>query len=185
MKQTVKIVYIVDNAAAGDATKRLLAQIGFRDVEIMKSGKCRTQLNARPVLPDVILIHLNLQDITGIDRSDRDPTASHDAFNDLKTLTTKYPQSKYAADARKRMHQIKSRLAKYEIAVANFYLKRDAFASAANRGRYIVEYFAPAAEVEEALEIMIKSYDAMGLTDLKSNAMQVLAANYPNNSMVR
>jgi outer membrane protein assembly factor BamD len=124
------------------------------------------------------------QDLAGIDRTSRDPSASRDAFNDLKYIVTAFPESRYAADARKRMIMIKSRLAKYELAVANFYLKRDAWASAANRGRYIVEYFAPSPEVEEALEIMIESYDNLGLEDLKKNSLQVLAANYPNNNLV-
>lgn len=125
------------------------------------------------------------QDIAGIDRSDRDPTASRDAFNDFKRIITDFPDSKYAADSRKRMIEIKSRLAKYELSVARFYLKREAYASAANRGRYIIEYFAPSPELEPALEIMIECYDKLGLVDLKKNALQVLAANYPNNSLVR
>ncbi len=125
------------------------------------------------------------QDLAGIDRADRDPTASREAFNDFKRIITDYPDSKYAADARKRMISIKSRLAKYEIAVANFYMKREAYASAANRGRYVIEYFAPSPEVEPALEIMIECYDKLGLADLKKNALQVLAANYPNNSLVK
>lgn len=125
------------------------------------------------------------QDLAGIDRSDRDPSASREAFKDLKRLITDYPESKYAADSRKRMIEIKSRLAKYELSVANFYLKREAYASAANRGRYIVEYFTPSPEVEPALEIMIKCYDKLGLVDLKKNTMQVLAANYPNNSLIK
>jgi len=125
------------------------------------------------------------QDIVGIDRSDRDPSASREAFNDLKRVVTSYPESKYAADSRKRMIEIKSRLAKYELSVANFYLKREAYASAANRGRYIVEYFTPSAEVELALEIMIECYDKLGLVDLKNNTLQVLAANYPNNSLIQ
>ncbi len=124
------------------------------------------------------------QDLAGIDRSDRDPTASREAFKDLKTILTDLPQSKYAADARKRMIGIKSRLAKYELSVARFYLKRDAWASAANRGKYIVEYFSPSEEVEQALEIMIECYDKLGLQDLKTNAKQVLVANYPNNKFV-
>lgn len=123
------------------------------------------------------------QDIVGIDRSDRDPNASRDAFNDLKRIITSYPESKYAADSRKRMIEIKSRLAKYELSVANFYLKREAYASAANRGRYIIEYYTPSPEVESALEIMIECYDKLGLIELKNNALQVLAANYPNNSL--
>jgi outer membrane protein assembly factor BamD len=124
------------------------------------------------------------QDLAGIDRSDRDPTASRDAFKDMQTILTDHPQSKYAADARKRMIGIKSRLARYELSVARFYMKRDAWASAANRGKYVVEYFSPSLEVEEALEVMIECYDKLGLQDLKINAKQVLAANYPNNEFV-
>lgn len=124
------------------------------------------------------------QNLAGIDRSDRDPSASREAFNNLKTIVNEYPQSKYAADSRKRMIQIKSRLAKYELSVARFYLKRDAYASAANRARYIVEYFSPSDEVEDALEIMIICYDKLNLDELKSNAKQVLAASYPNNKLV-
>ena len=125
------------------------------------------------------------QDMAGIDRTDRDPTASRNAFNDLKRIVTDFPNSKYAADAQKRMINIKSRLAKYELAVANFYLKREAYASAANRGRYIVEYFSPSPELEPALEIMIECYEKLGLLDLKKNALLVLAANYPNNALIR
>lgn len=125
------------------------------------------------------------QDLAGIDRSDRDPTASREAFKDLKKILTDHPDSKYAADARKRLVAIKSRLAKYEIAVAKFYLKREAWASAANRGRYVVEYFSPSVEVEQALEIMVESYDQLGLEDLKRNAKQVLAANYPDNPLIQ
>jgi len=124
------------------------------------------------------------QDMAGIDRSDRDPTAARDAFNDLKTIVSNYPESKYAVDARKRMIDIKSRLARYELAVARFYLSREAYASAANRGRYIVEYYSPSAEVEQALEIMVECYDKLGLSDLKANAKQILAVNYPNNALV-
>lgn len=124
------------------------------------------------------------QDLAGIDRSDRDPTAARDAFNDLKTVLEKYPNSKYAADSRQRMIGIKSRLAKYELAVARYYLKREAYVSSANRGKYIVEYFSPSPETEEALEIMIVSYEKLGLDDLRINAKQVLAANYPNNNLI-
>ena len=82
------------------------------------------------------------------------------------------------------MISIKSRLAQYEIAVAKYYIKREAYASAANRARYVVEYFSPSPEIEQALEIMIECYGNLGLADLKKNAMQVLAANFPNNKLV-
>jgi len=125
------------------------------------------------------------QDLAGIDRSDRDPTASRAAFDDFRKIVVDYPQSKYASDSRQRMIGIKTRLAKYELTVARFYLKRDAWASAANRGRYILEYYSPSGQIEEALEIMIECYDKLKLEDLKRNAKQVLAANYPNNALLK
>ncbi|TPH18170.1 outer membrane protein assembly factor BamD [Litorilituus lipolyticus] len=124
------------------------------------------------------------QDLAGIDRSDRDPSASRSAFDDFKRIVTEFPNSKYAADARMRMIEVKSRLAQYELAVAKFYLKRDAYASAANRARYVVEYFSPSVEVEQALELMIECYEKLELDDMKKNALQVLAANYPSNKLV-
>lgn len=125
------------------------------------------------------------QTMMGIDRSDRDPTASREAFEGFKRILTDFPDSKYAADSRKRMIDIKARLASYELSVARFYLKRQAWASAANRGRYVLEYYSPSKEVEEALEIMIESYEKLNLEDLKNNAKQVLAANYPENSLLK
>ena len=70
------------------------------------------------------------------------------------------------------------------LSVARYYLKREAYVSSANRGKYIVEYFSPSPETEQALEIMILCYDELGLEDLRINAKQVLAANYPNNPLV-
>lgn len=125
------------------------------------------------------------QEFAGIDRTDRDPKPSLDAFTDFKTILKNFPDSKYAADARQRMVGIKSRLAKYELKVAQYYMKREAWASAANRGRYVVEYFSPSPEMENALEIMIECYSQLGLDDLLKNAKQVLAVNFPNNRLVR
>lgn len=152
-------------------------------------------LRLNPTNPDVDYVYymralINLtteenlfQDLVGIDRADRDPTASRDAFKDLKKVLTDYPDSKYAADSRKRLIQIKSRLAKYELSVANYYFKREAYASAVNRARYVVEYFSPSPQVEPALEMMVECYGKLGLDDLQRNARQVLAANYPNNQL--
>lgn len=124
------------------------------------------------------------QELVGIDRSDRDPSRSREAFNDFKRLIEKYPNSKYAADAQKRMLHIKNRLAKYEIAIARFYMRREAFVAAANRGRYVLEHYFDTEHVQEALEIMVECYDQLQLDDLKDNAMKTLKLNYPNSSFI-
>jgi outer membrane protein assembly factor BamD len=124
------------------------------------------------------------QDLVGIDRSDRDPSSSREAFEDFRRLIEKYPNSKYAADAQKRMLHIKSRLAKYEIAIARYYMRREAFVAAANRGRYVLEYYSDTTHVQQALEIMVESYDQLKLDDLKDNAMKTLKLNYPDSSFI-
>ncbi|MDU0354525.1 outer membrane protein assembly factor BamD [Paraglaciecola aquimarina] len=124
------------------------------------------------------------QELVGIDRSDRDPSNSREAFNDFRRLIEKYPNSKYAADAQKRMLFIKSRLAKYEIAIARFYMRREAYVAAANRGRYVIENYFDTNHVQEALEIMVECYDQLDLDELKNNAMKTLKLNYPNSSFI-
>lgn len=125
------------------------------------------------------------QEFFGVDRSDRDPAKAREAFEDFRTLLEKYPSSKYAADAKQRMVYIKDRLAKYELKVARFYIRREAWVAAANRGRYVLEYFGDTNQVQPALEIMVTSYDQLGLTELKDNAMQTLRLNYPDSDFIR
>jgi outer membrane protein assembly factor BamD len=125
------------------------------------------------------------QELAGIDRSDRDPSSSRQAFNDFRRLIEKYPNSKYAADAQKRMLHIKSRLAKYEISIARYYMRRDAFVAAGNRGKYVIEHYADTRHVQEALEIMVESYDQLQLDELKNNTMKTLKLNYPDSSFIR
>ena len=124
------------------------------------------------------------QELVGIDRSDRDPSKSREAFEDFRRLIEKFPDSKYAADAQKRMLHIKSRLAKYEIAIARFYMRREAYVAAANRGRYVLEYYPDTDHVQEALEIMVECYDQLKLDELKNNVMKTLKLNYPDSSFI-
>lgn len=124
------------------------------------------------------------QELFQVDRSDRDPSKSKEAFEDFRRLVENHPDSKYAADAKQRMLHIKDRLAKYEIAVARFYMRREAWVAAANRGRYVLEHFSDTPQVQPALEIMIASYDNLGLSDLKNNAIKTLRINYPDSEFI-
>ncbi|WP_404399881.1 outer membrane protein assembly factor BamD [Idiomarina seosinensis] len=125
-----------------------------------------------------------IQEIAGIDRSDRDSTMAQEAFKDFAELLRKFPDSKYTADAKQRMIALKSRLAKKELAVARYYMERQAYLAAANRGRYVVEHFSDMPEVENALAIMVESYQQLGLDELRADALAVLRTNYPRNRLV-
>lgn len=130
------------------------------------------------------LVHLQLesnlfQNMVGIERADRDPSFSEQAFDDFRQLLERHPESNYAADARARMVGIKSRLARHEMIVAEYYMRRGAFMAAANRGRYILENYTNTPEVKQALEVMIEAYDALGQEQLRADAQEVLELNFP------
>lgn len=115
-----------------------------------------------------------------IDVSQRDPGAALESFESFSILLNRYPQSEYAPDAQKRMQYLKNRLATYEIHVASYYMRRQAWVAAANRGRYVVENLQETPAVPDALAIMAEAYTELGMHDLANNALEVLRLNYPD-----
>lgn len=126
-----------------------------------------------------------LQSTLGMRRDDRDPSYARQAFQDLKRVVGSYPDSPYAADARARLVSLKNRLAQHDLAVADYYLRRKAWLSAANRGQFILTTYPDTAVVEPALVIMIKAYTHLQQPKLAEHARQVLAANYPDNPLAK
>jgi len=123
------------------------------------------------------------QDLFGIDRYNRDPSYALQAFKDFNTLITHYKDSQYAADAWHRMVFIKNKLAHYEVAIAEWYIKREAYVAAINRAKIVLNNYADTASTEQALEIMIGAYDKLNLEKPKENALAILTLNYPNNAL--
>lgn len=122
------------------------------------------------------------QSFFGIDQADRDLASTRQAFDDFRILLTRYPDSKYSADARARMQHIRETLARHELLIADYYMRRGAYLAAANRGKYVVEFFRESPQVEQALEFMVKGYDKLGLLKLRDDAYEVLKFNYPANT---
>ena len=65
-----------------------------------------------------------LRKLASQDWSDRDPQANRRAYRVFNELVTRYPDSKYAEDARKRMAQLVDALGGHQIAIAKYYAKR-------------------------------------------------------------
>ncbi len=114
------------------------------------------------------------------DMSERDPRAAREAFLTFKELVTRFPNSKYAEDSTARMNYLVNALAENEIHVAKYYLKREAWVAAANRGKEVLKTYPDSPAVEEALAILIVSYDKLKLTDLRDDTQRVLKLNFPN-----
>ncbi|MDP2694867.1 MAG: outer membrane protein assembly factor BamD [Gallionella sp.] len=118
-----------------------------------------------------------LQSLGGQDPTERDPKAAQDSFAAFKDLVTRFPNSKYTADSRVRMQYLVNMLAKHELHVAGYYLRRGAYIAAANRAQGILTQYPNSPSTRDALEIMVQAYDAMGMTDLRDDARRVLAKN--------
>jgi outer membrane protein assembly factor BamD len=114
------------------------------------------------------------------DPSKRDPGKARDSFADFSQLLNLYPNSPYANDARSRMVYLRNLLAAHEINVAEFYIKRQAYLSALNRARYVVENYQSTPAVPRALEIMVETYLRLGLNDLADSSLAILKLNYPD-----
>ena len=117
--------------------------------------------------------------VSGQDLTERDPKSARESFDALKDLVRRFPDSRYAVDATARMNYLVNALASHEVHVARYYLKRGAYVAAANRAQNAVKDFPNAPAVEEALFIMVKAYDAMGMTDLRDDAERVMRRNFP------
>lgn len=112
--------------------------------------------------------------------SERDAKGAQNAFDTFREIATRFPDSRYADDARKRMKELVSALAQHEINASRYYLERRAPLAAVNRAQYLIVHYPEATQVEEALALMIKGYDTMKLDVLRDDAERVLRKNYPN-----
>jgi len=109
----------------------------------------------------------------------RDVGSARDSFADFGQLLARYPSSEYAPDARQRMVYLRNLLARSEILSGRFYLERDAYVAAVNRGRNVVENFPSTPSVPDGLALMIEGYLKLNLPEPANDALKVLAENYP------
>ena len=82
----------------------------------------------------------------------------------FSTLVRRYPDSKYSADAYKRLVFLKTKMAEHEINVAEYYIKRGAWLAAAKRAQYTIEHYQQAPASRRALEILVIAYEKTGFT---------------------
>jgi outer membrane protein assembly factor BamD len=112
------------------------------------------------------------------DSSQRDPGSALDAYKDFEELLRRFPNSRYADDARQRIVSLRNNLAMYEIHVADFYMRRQAYLAAARRCAEVIRKYERTQAVPLALQIMERAYRKLEMNDLADDAARVYALNY-------
>lgn len=122
--------------------------------------------------------------IIPMDLSERDQKAAKESFEAFKELIDRFPDSRYANDTRQRMTYLVSNLAQNEVHIARYYYNRGAYLAAVNRAQAAISDYREVPAIEEALYIMYKSYDAMGITQLRDDTKRVLEKTYPKSEFL-
>lgn len=123
--------------------------------------------------------------LTSPDMSDRDPKSTRESFAAFKEVVTRFPESKYAADATARMRYLINALAAHEVHVARYYMKRGAYLAAANRAQFAIRHYAQAPAIEEAVFVLVLAYDRLGMNDLRDAADRVMRSNFPDSRYLK
>ncbi|MBV2209495.1 MAG: outer membrane protein assembly factor BamD [Thermomonas sp.] len=120
-----------------------------------------------------------------LDTSTRDLDAPLQAYNDFTIVTTRYPNSRYAADARQRMVYLRNEFARFELNTALYYLHRSAWVSAADRATYLLETYPQSEYQNDAVALLAESYTRLGNTTLANDAKRVLEQNDPQHPWLK
>ncbi len=115
----------------------------------------------------------------------RDSTAARKALAQLELVANRYPDSKYAADARKKAEAARDHLAGKEMEVGRYYLERKNYLAAINRFKKVIQDYQTTAHAPEALYRLVESYLALGIRSEAQTAAAVLGHNFPNSSWYR
>lgn len=113
------------------------------------------------------------------DETRRDLANARQSFQDFGELIQRFPNSRYAGDARQRMIHLRNGLAQAELNVAAYYLRREAYVGAQLRAKFLLETYPQTPQTGDALAIMTESYRQLGQEKLAEDALAVLRLNFP------
>jgi outer membrane protein assembly factor BamD len=126
-----------------------------------------------------------LQKVWSLDASRRDLSTPQQAYDDFKIVVDRYPNSRYAADARTRMAGLRNMFARHELDVALYYLRRGAWVAAADRATYVLQTYPETDHQNDAVAIMAEAYTRLGNKALADDARRVLEKNDPQHPWLR
>ncbi|NUS39478.1 MAG: outer membrane protein assembly factor BamD [Lysobacter sp.] len=126
-----------------------------------------------------------LQRVWKLDTSRRDLATPMQAYNDFKTVADRYPNSRYADDARQRMGALRNMFARHELETALYYIRRGAYVAAADRAKYLLETYPQSVWQNDAVATLAEAYTRLGNKTLADDARRVLQQNDPSHPWLR
>jgi outer membrane protein assembly factor BamD len=121
-----------------------------------------------------------LRRVWSLDASRRDLSSPRQAYADFTIVTERYPNSRYAADARQRMIELRDVFAQHELDNALYYARRGAWVSVAGRANYLLETYPQSAFQYDAVALLAEAYTHLGNKTLADDARRVLELNQPD-----
>ena len=115
--------------------------------------------------------------ISSADRDQADTEKAEEAFNRLIML---FPDSEYAADARKKVNLTEDYKAGQEMIIGRYYLNNGNYLSALNRFNVVLENYQTTVQIEEALYRQVEIYGILGLNKYAAGYYKILHNNYPD-----
>ena len=120
-----------------------------------------------------------LDSLLSQDPARRDMAPLREAYADFGLFLNRFPESQYAPDAQQRMVHLRNILARSELAVADFYLRRGGYIAASNRARFVLENYPDSEARDDALATLVECNWKLDLKDEANSALRVLALNHP------
>ncbi len=127
----------------------------------------------------LLLVLLLLAPVLASPLSERDPKLMKESFNAFRELAQKFPDSRYTEDAHARMRYLGNALAMHEVHVARYYLNRGAYLAAANRAQSALLNYPRTPANEDALDVLVRAYDRLGLEQLAEDSRRILKSTFP------
>lgn len=120
-----------------------------------------------------------LQRVWSLDPSRRDMATHRQAYNDFDIVTTRYPSSRYAADAAERKAALGEVFARHEVETGLYYLRRTAYVAATERANFLLETYPQSRYHDDAIALLAAAYTGLGNQDLAASARQQLQQANP------
>lgn len=111
------------------------------------------------------------------DLAERDAEATRSAFDTFRELVERFPESRYASEARRRMHELVLAQARYELKVAQYYFDRYAYVAAIERAQNVIRDYQQTPYSDDALALIRDAYKELGVTDLEVDMQKIMDLN--------